>query len=275
MTAVLDPVPPTPVAPSPRVRTTWRVLGSLAAAGLLLFGVAEGISQLAHEEHTELRTFAADGVAVLDVDVASGSVDVTAADVDEITVEARVSRGLRPTGHDERLEGDRLVLSATCPLWLSEFCSVHYDVTVPPEVEVRAHVGDGRLQVIGTSGPVEASTGNGSVTLVDVEGDADLHSGNGSIDADGMVADVVTADTENGSIDLGFVAAPTSVTADSSNGSVEVRLPEVDGGYRVDMDTDNGSTDLAVATDPASGRHVTATSDNGDVRVLGTDGGAG
>jgi DUF4097 and DUF4098 domain-containing protein YvlB len=140
---------------------------------------------------------------------------------------------------------------------------------------VQAHVDDGGIRVIGTTGSVEVSSSNGSIALVDVAGDADLSMDNGSIEADGLTSAQVTAGSDNGGVDLGFLAAPSSVTAVSDNGSVEVRLPEVAGGYRVDMGTDNGSTDLAVATDPGSDRQVVVRSDNGDVRVLGTDGGAG
>jgi hypothetical protein len=276
MTAVLEPTAaPTPVAPTPRVRLAWRIAGSLAGAALLVGGVSQTVSLLAHEEHTEQLSFPAAGVEVVDIELNSGSVDITAADVDEISVTARISDGLRSTGHDERLEGNRLVLRGTCPLWLSTFCSVHYDVTVPREVDVRAELSEGRLQVVGTVGSIDASSSDGSISLVDVEGDVEVSSDNGSLEGDGLVADTVLADTDNGGIDLGFAEAPTFVTARSDNGSVELRLPDVDGGYRVDMDTDNGSTDLGVATDPASDRHITATTDNGNIRVLSSDGAPG
>lgn len=268
MTAVLEPTP-TPVAPTPGVRRAWRIAASLAAAGLLVWGVGQAVSQLAHEEHTEVTTFDSAGVEVVDVDLVSGSVEITAADVDEITVEAHVSDGLRPTGHEERVDGNRLVLRATCPIWLSSFCSVDYDVTVPEAMDVRATLGDGRLLLVGTTGSVEASSDNGGIALVDVEGDVELHSSNGSLEADGLAADTLTAETDNGSIDVGFAAPPTFVEARSDNGSIELRLPDATGGYRVDMDTDNGSTDLGVATDPASDRHISATTQNGDIRVLG------
>jgi hypothetical protein len=273
MTAVMDPISaPTPVAPTPGVRRAWRIAAALAAVALVFWGVTQTVSVLAHEEHTEHASFPADGIEVVDIDLSSGSVELTAADVDEITVDARISDGLRRTGHDERIEGNTLVLRGTCPIFLTTFCSVHYDVTVPRDVDVRADLDNGRLQVVGTTGSIDASSDNGSIALVDVEGDVEIDSDNGSLEADGLVARTVTAETDNGSIDLGFAEPPTFVDADSDNGSVEVRLPEVAGGYRVDMDTDNGSTDLGVATDPASDRHITATSDNGAVRVLSADG---
>jgi hypothetical protein len=275
MTTVLDPIAPAPVAPTPKVRLAWRIAASVAAAALLVWGVQQTVSLLAHEEHDEVTTFPAASVDVVDIDVGNGSVEVTAGDVDRITVHAHISDGLRATGHDERIEGNRLVLESSCPLFLSNFCSVDYDVLVPADVDVRASMINGHLDVVGTTGSVEASSDNGGITLVDVDGDVELRSDNGSLAADGLVADTVTASTSNGTIDLGFVRAPTFVDADSDNGSIELRLPQVSGGYRVDMDTLNGSTELGVATDPASDRHITADTSNGDIRVRGTDGGAG
>jgi hypothetical protein len=273
MTAVMDPIPTTaPVAPTPGTRLAWRVVAGLAAAALLLWGVTQTVSVLAHEEHTETVTFPAAGVAEIDVRLESGSVDIVAADVEEITVRARISDGLRRTGHDERLVDGRLVLEGTCPIFLSTFCAVHYDVQVPRDLDVVAHLDSGRLEVVGVHGSVEAASDNGSVAVTDVVGDIAIHSDNGSLEGEGLDAETVTASSDNGSIDLGFAEAPTTVTAESDNGSVELRLPEVAGGYLVDMDTDNGSTDLGVATDPGSTRRITATSDNGAIRVLSTEG---
>jgi hypothetical protein len=263
------------VTPTPRVRRAWRIAASVGAAALLVWGVQQTISLLAHEEHDEVTTFPAASIDVIDLDLGNGSVEITASDVDEITVHAHISDGLRPTGHDERVEGNRLVLESSCPLFLTNFCSVDYEVTVPADVEVRGSIDNGHLDVTGTNGSVDARASNGAITLVEVEGDVELRSDNGSLTAAGLVADTVTASTSNGSVDLGFAEPPSFVDADSDNGSIELRLPPVGGGYRVDMDTDNGSTDLGVATDPGSGRHITASTSNGDVRVLGVDGGAG
>lgn len=275
MTAVMEPTPTTPTAtaPSPGVRRAWRIAAAVAAVGLLVSGALQTILALAHEEHTETMAFASEGIDTIDLALSSGSVDITAADVDEITVEARISDGLRPTGHDERIEGNRLVLRTTCPVALSSFCEVHYDVQVPVDMSVDADLDDGRLRVVGTVGSVDATNDNGSIALIDVEGEIHVASDNGLLDAEGLVADIVTAETDNGSIDIGFTEAPTYVVAQSDNGSVELRLPDVVGDYRVETETDNGSTDLGVATDPDSDRRISATTDNGAIRVLSTDGG--
>ena len=272
MTTVLDPAPAPPTPTSPGVRTLWKVLASLGAVALLFWGVTTMLGLLAHEQRTFVQTFDAEGVVTVDVDLDSGSVEIVAADVDEITVETEVSDGLLRTGHEQRVDGGTLVLRGSCRLFLSTFCAVHYDVQVPRDMTVVARTDNGRIRVDGITGTVSADSDNGSVELHDVHGDVHLSSDNGSLRAEGLVADNVTADSDNGGVDLGFLEPPTFVDAESDNGSVEIRLPDVVGGYRVDMDTDNGSTDLGVATDPASSRLINAHSDNGSVRVLSTEG---
>lgn len=272
MTSVLDPrTPPRPSSAPSAARSAWRAAASLAAAALLLGGLSQVITVLAHEEHDLVRTFSADGVASIDVALESGSAVVMAADVTDITVTAHISDGLRSTGHSEELVGDRLVLRASCPAFLSSFCEVDYRVMVPADVGVTADLEDGSLSVTGTTGGVDASSENGAIDLLGVEGDLDIESANGVLRGRDLLSGTVVAMTDNGSIDLGFVGAPDAVSAESANGSITLRLPEVTGAYRVEMETDNGSTELGVATDPASDRLVRAVSDNGYVRVVGLD----
>ncbi|HEY8057913.1 MAG TPA: DUF4097 family beta strand repeat-containing protein [Acidimicrobiales bacterium] len=272
MTSVLDPRTPPGASSAPSAaRSAWRAAASLAAAALLLGGLSQMITVLAHEEHDLVRTFPADAVVSIDVALDSGSAVVTAGDVTDITVTAHISDGLRSTGHSEEIVGDRLVLRGSCPAFLSSFCEVDYRVVVPADVGVIAEMEDGSLSVTGTTGGVDASSENGAIDLLGVEGDIDIESANGAVHGQDLLAGTVVAATDNGSIDLAFIGAPDAVSAESANGSITLRLPEVTGAYRVEMETDNGSTELGVATDPASDRLIRALSDNGSVRVVGLD----
>ena len=139
---------------------------------------------------------------------------------------------------------------------------------MPAEVAVLARVEDGPVRVSDVAGAVEVSSDNSSIELRGLSGPVTVHSANGPVVGEELRSPSVEASTENGSVDLGFTVAPDTVLATSENGSVEVRLPEADGDYRVDAGTDNGSTAIEVATDPASRRSVVLRSDNGDLRVL-------
>jgi len=268
MSTTLDPAPSPVAAVTPRARAAWRVAASLAAVLLLVFGILQTVSALAHGERTISRTFAADGITAVELDLESGSAEIVAADVEEIVVTAVVSDGFRATGIEQVVDEGRLVLTGTCPLYLSTYCSVDYEIRVPAEVAVVARVDDGPIRVIGVSGAVEVVSDNSGVELVGLTGPVRVHSANGSLTGEDLQSPSVEASTDNGSVDLGFTAAPDTVLATSDNGSVEVRLPGVAGDYRVDAGTDNGSTEIGVATDPASSRSVVLRSDNGDLRVL-------
>ena len=268
MTTVLDPARPPGPTVTPRVRTAWRVAASVAAVLLLAFGVTQTISVLAHGERHLSPTFAAAAIEVVEIEVESGSVEVVAADVDEITVSTTVSDGFRPTGVDHEVVGERLLLSGTCPLYLSTFCAVHFDVRVPADVAVVARVDDGPVRVIGVAGAVEVDADNSGVELVSRAARRPSAAPMAPSPARTCRVPRSTRSTQNGSVDLGFTAAPETVLATSENGSVEVRLPEVVGDYRVEAGTDNGSTQIEVATDPASSRSVVLRSDDGDLRVL-------
>jgi Putative adhesin len=261
---------PDTVTPSRRVRRTWLIVGSLVTVPVLLFGGTQVASALAHEERTEVSEFAADGLQSVHVDNAAGSVRIVGVeDTDTVTVTARISDGWRATGHDVQRDGDRLVVEGTCPLFLSDWCSVRYTIEMPSDLAVMANADDGGVTVTDVAADVEASSDNGRIELARIEGDVVLHSDNGSVTATGIrQASRADAASDNGDVRLEFIDSPDDVVATSDNGSVDVVIPD-DGAiaYRVDAESDNGTASFPVRTDPDGDRTITATSDNGDVTV--------
>jgi hypothetical protein len=262
------PAPPPEGPGRPRLWRTWRIGGSLFAVVVLGFGVMQAVAQLAHEEEIVVRHFDGTGLRLIDVDNGAGSVHIVGTRSDRVTVRARVSHGLRATGESARVEGDRLVLHGSCPVLASNFCEVVYTVSVPEDVDVDIRA-DGRISVSDVTGDVEASTNNGRVEASRIDGDVDLTSDNGRVIGTDLRSGIARADSDNGRVELGFLAPPRAVTATSDNGSVEVVLPETPDDYRiVDVSSDNGSAATPeININPDSSRTITATSDNGDVTV--------
>lgn len=261
---------PDATTPSRRVRRTWLIVGSLVTLPVLLFGASSVASALAHEERTEVSTFDAAGLRSVDIDNDSGSVRVVGVgEADAVTVNARISDGLRPTRHDVRREGDRLVISAGCPAFLADWCSVRYTVEIPSDLPVAVHADDGRVTVTDIAADVEASSDNGRVELARIEGDIELRSDNGSVTATAIrQASRAEATSDNGDVRLEFLDPPDDVVATSDNGSVEVVLPNTGELYEVDAHSDNGTVSTAgVGTRPGSSRTIRAESDNGDVTI--------
>jgi len=247
------------------VRRAWMVGGSLFAVAALAMGTTQAVSVLAHEESTFTTEVDAADVRAIEVRNDAGPVYVVGTGGDTVRITGRVSHGLRATGHSERVEGDTLVLDASCPLFVSTFCRVTYNLEVPAGLSVRVR-SEGRLTISDVDGDVDAATDNGSVRATRIGGDVVLSSDNGSVVATDLRGASAQADSDNGRVELGFVQPPRDVTATSDNGSVEVVVPEgVD--YQVDASTDNGALATLVATAPSSDHDVTARSDNGDVTV--------
>ena len=89
----------------------------------------------------------------------------------------------------------------------------------------------------------------------------------GSVIGTGLRSAAVDADSDNGSVRLTFAEPPRNVEATTDNGSVEVVVPDDDTTYLVDIDSQHGSTDIGVRTDPDSDRLVRGRTQNGNVTV--------
>ena len=117
----------------------------------------------------------------------------------------------------------------------------------------------------GTTAAVDVNADNGSVELASVSGPLDVSTDNGRVEGVDLGSSTVTADSDNGRVALEFSVAPMTVVATTENGSVEVVVPDDGTAYRLSLDTDNGSTNPDVPTDPASDRSITLRTDNGSV----------
>lgn len=252
------------------VRMFWKVVGGLFAAGLLVFGTLSTVSLLAHEEYTVVEEFRAADVAMLDVRNDAGSVTIRGSgrNDDTITVTARISHGLRRTGHRESLQGDRLVLDSTCPILLSQFCYVTYTIDVPTEMDVVVRGVDGSITLSDITGDVDLDSDAGSIDVARVGGGLlRMDSDAGSVTATAVESSDVEATSDAGGVYVAFTRPPDAVWAESDAGGVEVVLPAGDEEYAVDAASDAGGVDVTVDQDPNSPRTVHADSAGGGVTV--------
>jgi hypothetical protein len=248
-------------------RAAWLVTGSILAAAALTSGTYNVVGLLAHEMETRVDIVPAAGIAVLDVDDGAGSVTVQSADVDQITVRARIGHGMRRSGSSVRVEGDRLVVRGSCPVFGSEWCDVRYTIEVPRRIDVVLRSDNHDVRVTGIEGRVEMRSDNGSLRASDVIGDVVMSSDNGGIHGFALRSADVRVDTDNGGVELELVTAPRHVEATSDNGDVLVEVPQGGESYAVSISTDNGNADNQVRTDPASDRQVRIETDNGDATI--------
>jgi hypothetical protein len=245
----------------------WIIVGSLLTLAVLGFGTYSVVNQVAHEEVTETATFAADGLKKIRLHNENGRVEIVGDDVDQISLVAEVSHGLRRTVTHADVEGDTLVVDMDCPTGIPVWCSVDYQIVVPNDLDVDVRNENGHLTLQDLDGDVKAHGDNGGVELARLSGDVDVQTLNGSVRAGGLTVDTVRAESRHGSVRLTFAEAPTTVTARTRDGAVEVVVPDDDATYRVDADSFVGSIDTPVRIDPSSERSITATTRHGSVTV--------
>jgi Putative adhesin len=248
------------------VRALWITVGGILAVAALCWGTYNVISLLAHEEHIERASFAGVDVTAVDIGVENGSVAVTATEGDTIEVTADVSDGWQSTEVLSRVVGGVLELRASCPPFVSIWCSVDYTITMPADRPLTIG-GSGSVDVRGMTGPVDVDSDDGSVELDDIAGDITVSNDNGRIVGRRLTSPTVDARNTNGRIELSFLEPPQTVSARTENGGIEVVVPDTDVLYRVDLRTENGSTDNAVRTDPASDHVIDLSTENGSITL--------
>lgn len=254
------------VTPSGRGRTEWLVVGSIVAVAALVSGTFNIVGLLAHEMETRVVTVPAADVAVLEVHSDAGPVTIRTADVTDIVVRARIGHGLRRSGSSVVVDGDRLVVRGSCPIFGSEWCDVRYTIDVPADIDVIVRADDD-VRINGVAGTIDVRSGDGSVRVDDVSGALVVSTDSGSIRGTSVSSATVDARTDNGDVAIQVITAPRAIEARTDNGDVDVVVPDDGSTYVVDISSNNGSVDNSLRTDPDSDRRVTIHSDNGNVRA--------
>jgi hypothetical protein len=105
-----------------------------------------------------------------------------------------------------------------------------------------------------------------SVDLVGLSGEVTLRSYNGSVNGVRLKSAKVTAEVHSGSLDLGFVSAPTFVEASTTSGSLHLLMPATET-YAIDAVATGGSATLDVPNDPAAFNALKLRSTGGSITV--------
>ena len=251
---------------SAAVRRVWTIGGSLFAVPLLIISTAQIAGTLARGRTAEVTTFAAAEIRLLDVRNRSGSVEVVGREVAEVTVSADMSHGFQRSRHRASVEDGVLTVRTSCPIFSAD-CSVRYRIVVPASMAVTARAHNGRLTVADVTGNVRVGGDNGAIELARLSGALHASTNNGRVRGTSLSSEDVTAESDNGDVELELAQPPRRVSASTHNGTVDVVLPETSHTYRVDLATHNGRTETAVRTDPASARSIVGRSDNGSLSV--------
>jgi hypothetical protein len=170
------------------------------------------------------------------------------------------------------LHGGTLRLWVTCPGSPGRRCTSDVVLSVPATAGVVVDA-SGRIDVRGIRGGVDVSSLGGPLEVADVSGPLRLWTRDGSANARDLSASTVVASDQNGSLRLDFAMPPTRVDVETRDGHATVALPDVPGGYALDIDQRDGSSVVDVPTNPRSARSVRIGTRDGEITVEPAPGG--
>jgi hypothetical protein len=217
-------------------------------------------------DDTEAVSFPS-GIRKVVIDVDRGSIELRGTDRTDIRGERSVTRGLQIPAYEETLTGDTLTIESACPVVVSIWCEVSYNLDVPAGVELDLTAGAGRIEARGFTSKATIKSGAGSVRVDDLSGSLDMRSGAGSVTGTRLRSPLVSALSGAGSVNLEFAAAPDGVKAEAGAGSVDIEVPRDGATYRIETEDGEKRLNIGVATDPQSTRLITASSGAGSVHI--------
>jgi hypothetical protein len=206
------------------------------------FSIGVGPSQ----SKTESKVVSASGAKALSVDVGVGEVTLNQGTSDQLKVEAEytvrgivVGNGYTQTLDQFKLkiaEGETITVSSDTPGSLNN-ASIHYTITAPKGLKVKAKTGAGRIEVTSYEGDLDLTSNVGRIDVTSGSGSLNAFSGSGHVQVQGFVG-TVTARTNVGSLDMNNVTGAQQL--ESGTGSINVR--EFQGGPLV-AETNSGRID--------------------------------
>ena len=247
-------------------RLSLRVLGVALSVLLVVWGALSLASLLARVTETRSATFS--GVASLELDLGFESVEIVGStSVTSVAMDRSYTWSMVKPSIGARQDGDRLVLTSSCPFTPGVPCSGRVRLLVPAELRVQGDTGDGHLTLRDLTGPVTVATGDGGVDVSEIGGLLSVTTRDGSVDATELRSTDLTVTSQDGDVRLAFSTPPTSVRTDSQDGSVDVTVPKDGTSYDVVTDTRDGSRQVSLPTDPSSARRIVVRTQDGGIRV--------
>lgn len=206
------------------------------------------------------------------VSTGSGSIRLTAATSDQITVIGHVRPGGRHTGDIEarmqrivdnppiQQSGNTLRIGDEPEQGLLNNISIDYEVQLPPDSALNLRSGSGDIEVAAVGRFLTASSGSGVIRVRDVHGPAELQTGSGDVELYQSGQGDVKARTGSGSLHLHGLNGPLS--AHTGSGSIEA-----DGRVQGPGELSTGSGSIRLRLAPETHVNLTAYTGSGDLRV--------
>jgi hypothetical protein len=199
------------------------------------------------------RTYAAEAPQQLYIEIGSGDVSVTTADVDKVEIEVtgRHADDVVVEQHDNRVD----VIAPRGVGFRTGSSSVTVTVTAPTRSGLATKLGSAGVVARGVLGAVKIATGSGSVALEEVAEPAVVKTGSGTIEVHHLQAQ---GELKTGSGDITVGRADESAQLSTGSGDIEV------GHAYGAVALKSGSGDLLVGAAQAD---ALLSSGSGDLRI--------
>jgi len=258
-------------------------------------------SQRAKFERTVELQQAMKAGGTLVVSTASGSIETTGQETDQVQVVAKITARAATEEEAQQLAeqvqirfqeaGDKLEIKADKPTLRRSRISISYNIITPRQTSLDCESASGSLKVQDLTGNVNAHTASGSVEGARIKGTVRLHSSSGSVHGDNVGGGDVDLDTASGGARLSEVSEAGTCRAHSSSGPVHVqhvqaqsiRMDSGSGGVTgedlncANLKAGSGSGHVSVAFSPSAPNNVVADvgSGSGGIKVVLPPGFAG
>jgi hypothetical protein len=263
--------PPATGRPSGRGRWIWTLAGVVTVGLLTVPAVAVitkegnygGNGQVVNATPTRTVTVS-QPISSLSVDSYGAPIQVTAEPVHSVTITESLSydsqAGPAPVVTDAVSNG---MLSLAAPGCATNGCSVGFSVIVPSGVAVTADSDNGSIAVAGAAG-ANLDSGGGPVQASRITGPLTISSENGSITVDDVTAPSgINLDSGGGPVQASGITGPLTIS--SENGGITIS--DVSTTAAVDLDSGGGDVQVSQVHGP-----LTVTSENGGITVNGLTG---
>lgn len=211
-------------------RSTCRLIGTAAAFVLSAasFACVDIVSAARYVERED-KKFAVSGKPDVSLSTFDGSIEIRPSGRGEVAVTIEKHAMTKEAAaqievHTEQ-NANHIVVDVRIPkrngfLDFNNNLSAKLIVSLPAESDVRAHSGDGSIDIERIAGTFELRSGDGSIRARDLTGDVKVHTGDGAIRIDSANG-AVDADTGDGSVTLS--GKFTELRVRTGDGSVNVR----------------------------------------------------
>ncbi|MGB9180779.1 MAG: DUF4097 family beta strand repeat-containing protein [Pyrinomonadaceae bacterium] len=212
------------------------------------------------------KSFTTTGTPRVNIRTFDGSVTVRAWDKQEVSVNAikraNTQQALQAISVRAEQSGDEINLVAEYDtaagrrimgVNFNNNSSVHMDVYVPRNVNLRAQSGDGRICINGVSGELDVRTGDGSIMVRDGHGHMLANTGDGHVSITNFDGDL---DARTGDGGMNLSGRFNQLSARTGDGSISLALP---GDSNVTIETDSESVNnlgLATGSDSQTTKRV-------------------